>query len=220
MSKLCDKTLLSLQAQHAKSTELIYGPADSRTLTMLHSLGNVYRWIGNTEKAIEIFQDLLQRQKALKTEHIVSKLEILSDLGAAHASRWQYEQAINVLMEAWEGRKREFGNSNLLSLKTQDLLAKVYQSQGKFQLAERMYCESLALRMSVDPHHPETLVVANNLGLLYRTLKKWKESETLLRKVVCGREILFGKENVATLWAVHHLGTLFIMQQRWEEGIE
>jgi hypothetical protein len=121
--------------------------------------------MANNDNALEGFEDLLVRQE-IWGGMSVSKLEVLNEFGAIYHSRGRTDEAIAALTEVWEERKGEFGEDDLLALKAHNVLASIYSTQGKVKLAEEMYTKSLSKRMTIDPPHPETLIAANNLGLI------------------------------------------------------
>jgi tetratricopeptide (TPR) repeat protein len=190
VKKLLDSSLVSLYADFVSSTEKQKGPSHLQTIATLQSLAVVYGWTGDAARSVKMLESLLTRQWV---ENSLLRLEILIELGAAYHARRRFDDSITVLTEAWESRKKEFGDEDPIFLKAHDRLAGVHQSQGKYPLAEKMYTHSLAIRTAIDPCHPETLVVANNLGLLYKAQKRWAESEKLLRHVVSSHETLYDR---------------------------
>jgi len=84
-----------------------------------------------------------------------------------------------------------------------------------------IYEHTLAIKMRVlGKGHLETLITANNLGLVLRSMKQYPQAEALLRTTVSGRSAAVGKMLSATLHAKNQLGMLYIMQERWDEAFE
>lgn len=216
VKKVLESSLVSLYAEFVSSTEKQQGPSHLQTIAALQSLAVMYGWTGDAAKSVKILESLLARQGIGNS---LLRLEILIELGTVYHALRRFDDSVAVLKEAGERRKKEIGEEDSISLKAHDRLAGVYQSQGKYPLAEKMYTRSLTMRMAIDPCHPETLVVANNLGLLYKAQKRWAESEKLLRHVLSSHETLYGREHPTPLWSSHHLASVLVMQERWDEGI-
>jgi tetratricopeptide (TPR) repeat protein len=61
-------------------------------------------------------------------------------------------------------------------------LASLLESQGKYDEAEPLHRQTLALRKKIlGPEHPSTLISINNLALLLESQGKYDEAELLYR---------------------------------------
>lgn len=212
--------LISLQCRCLESTEASFGKFDPRSISMLESLGYVYRWSGDNLKSLETFEELFKRHRTNGTYETPSNIGAMNELGMIYLKDRLYQKAIDILNAAHDLGKKSLGDSDPTTLKSLDGLANVYQSLGRFQLAKELYTNSLVLRTRLAPRGLDTLVVANNLAFLLSSLKEWEESERLFLHVVSTRTAIFGQNHVATLWATHHLGAMYMMQGKWDEGIK
>ena len=72
-------------------------------------------------------------------------------------------------------------------------LVLVLTSQGKYEEAERLYRQVLALRdETIGKEHPDTLRTLNNLALVLTDCGNYKEAEHLYRQVLTLRSVILG----------------------------
>jgi len=63
----------------------------------------------------------------------------------------------------------------------------LYHGRGKFEEAEKMWKRALAgYEKALEPDHPDTLRVVQNLGLLYHGRGKFEEAEKMLKRAMEG----------------------------------
>ena len=95
---------------------------------------------------------------------------------------------------AYQCRRTRLGEEDVDTLDSLGLLATVLSDQGKYEEAEVMHRQALALTEKVvGKEHPSTLTSMNNLaGVLIRQ-GKYKEAEQIHRQVLILGEKVLGR---------------------------
>ena len=79
-------------------------------------------------------------------------------------------------------------------------LAHLYTSHGKYNDAEPLFKQSLAIREKVlGAEHPETAWTLNKLARLYEKQLKYQDAEPLYKRALAIREKVFGPEHIYTI---------------------
>ena len=86
------------------------------------------------------------------------------------------------------------------TLSTTNSLASLYDDEGKYAQAERLFASTLEVqRRLLGEEHIETLETMTNLGNLYRTEGKYAQSESLLTRTLEIQRRVLGEEHVDTV---------------------
>ena len=90
--------------------------------------------------------------------------------------------------------------------------------QGKFEEAEVMGKRALAgYEKALEPDHPDTLRVVQNLGSLYHGRGKVEEAEVMWKRALAGYEKALEPDHPDTLLVVQNLGSLYHGRGKVEE---
>jgi len=96
-------------------------------------------------------------------------------------------------------------------------LGALYQDQGKYQLAEQLYVESMgARRATLGDQHPDTLISIGNLGDLYMDQGKLELAEPLCVEALGAKRATFGDQHPLTLTSIGNLGALYKKQGKYD----
>lgn len=88
------------------------------------------------------------------------------------------------------------------------------------RMAEALPLASRALQLAertLGNDHPDTLLAAHNLGVLYRNLSRYAEAEPLYLRALEGSERVNGPEHLTTLSFATNLADLYYLQGRYAE---
>ena len=97
-------------------------------------------------------------------------------------------------------------------------LALLYDAQGHWIEAERLYRQALAINEKIyGPEHSEVAAILNNLAWLLKTTNRQTEAEPLMRQALAIDEKSFGSEH--TVVAVH-LSVLALLLQDTNRRVE
>lgn len=98
-------------------------------------------------------------------------------------------------------------------------LARQYQRQGRFEEAERLYKETLAiLERAVGPDHLSVGFTLSNLGGLHFDQGRYVEAETVLRRAVAIQEKVLGADNAQVATALNNLASIYRAQGRYADA--
>ena len=118
-----------------------------------------------------------------------------------------YRDALSLeLLSARLQAERANGESTGFTLNT---LAMELQAQGKYNEAEPLFREALAVQCAtLGNRHPDTLTSINNLGLLMKHKGDLAAAEPLYREALEGRRATLGNRHQNTLSSINNLGVL------------
>ena len=98
-------------------------------------------------------------------------------------------------------------------------LALVLNSQGKYEEAEKMHRQTLAMEEKVlGAEHPSTLTSTNNLALVLNSQGKYEEAEKMHRQTLAMEEKVLGDEHPSTLTSMNNLAEVLGSQGKYEEA--
>ncbi|MDB9314662.1 tetratricopeptide repeat protein, partial [Spirulina sp. CS-785/01] len=201
--------------------------------------------LGETERAINIFQTLLE----VAQENNLSELEEIAEQGLqaarnqnnstqtseqnpqlAEAERLnqqveqlyqagKYEEAIPLAERALEIRQQVLGEEHPSVATSLNNLAGLYSSQGRYTEAEPLYQQALEMRKRLlGEEHPHVASSLNNLAFLYRSQGRYTEAEPLYQQALEMRQRLLGEEHPDVATSLNNLAELYSFQGRYTEA--
>ena len=133
--------------------------------------------------------------------------------------RWT--EAYNTYVFYFQGMGKILGVEHPSTLTGMNNLALVLNQQGKYEEAEEMHRQALALRETVlGKEHPNTLRSMNNLALVLESQGKYEEAEEIYRQALALKETVLGKEHPDTLGSINNLALVLESQGKYEEAEE
>jgi len=94
-------------------------------------------------------------------------------------------------------------------------LGEVYRNLGRFDEAEPLYHQALAIdEQTIGPEHPDTAIDLNNLATLYYNQGRYDEAEPLYRRALAIYEKVRGPGHPETAANLNNLAVLFFKQGR------
>lgn len=110
-------------------------------------LANVYRDLGESDKATPLLEDALKINKTrLEREGAdAGLLNSLIHLGTAYRRRGDYEKAKTILEETLKRHQELFGEASLRTARASFHLAKLYRDMGNYKKADSLFRQSLAI---------------------------------------------------------------------------
>lgn len=122
----------------------------------------------------------------------------------------QYTKATLLAIDNWELASTTFGHEHPNTLSSIQNLAGLYQSQGLYGDAERLFLRALAVSERVlGEEHPETIFAVNNLAVVYKSQGRYDEAAPLQLQALVISERVFGEEHPETITAVNNLAILY-----------
>ncbi|KAF1935581.1 hypothetical protein EJ02DRAFT_484297 [Clathrospora elynae] len=99
-------------------------------------------------------------------------------------------------------------------------LAQVLESQGKYEDAESMNRQTLALKETVlGREHPSTLTSMSNLALVLGHQGKYEDAEAMNRQTLALSETVLGREHPSTLTSMNNLAHVLAKLYCYHESL-
>jgi len=141
---------------------------------------------------------------------------LLHNLGWFECTRGNYIAAYQTTSEAYNIRQSS-NEPDTIATDSLSLLARVLQSQGKYEAAEKMNRRALQGReKALGVEHPHTLISVNNLASVLQDQGKYEAAEKMNRRALQGREKALGVEHPHTLISVNNLASVLQDQGKYE----
>jgi tetratricopeptide (TPR) repeat protein len=175
--------------------------------------------------SLEDLLELIQQIEATKGEKEPRLASLYASLGGLYRNRlargqfedyrkeWElaieyYQKAINL--------QRDFHLKFELAT-SMNSLANLYYSQGRYELAEPLYAEALALSKDLlGARHPHVAASMNNLAILYSSQGRYELAEPLYAEALALNKGLLGDRHPNVAASMNNLANLYYSQGRYE----
>jgi len=181
---------------------------------------------GSSLLPLEDLQELITKIEQDPNQNTAQLANLYRDLGRVYQDRsiqgksanYQQEQnlAIEYLQKA-TALQQEF-NLELDLATSLNNLAILYQSQGRYELAEPLFFQSLKLSETLAEDYPNVATSLNNLAKLYKLQGKYELAETLFLKSLKLRKEKFREEHLDIAISLNNLAELYKSQERYDEA--
>ena len=132
-----------------------------------------------------------------------------------------YPKALYSAQQSVMVRIDMLGQEHPDTLRSMNMLASTYLSQGRWKEAEELMMQVMETRKRVlGQEHPNTLTSMNNLASTYQSQGRRKEAEELRLQVMETTKRVLGQEHPDTLRSMHNLASTYQSQGRWKEAEE
>ncbi|ELU14913.1 hypothetical protein CAPTEDRAFT_138866 [Capitella teleta] len=162
-----------------------------------YSSGEFQHALEHAERAIEIITCILPEDHLLLASSKRVKALILEEIAIDspdEASKRLLSEAQDLHLTSLSLAQKAFGENNVQTAKHYGNLGRLYQSMGKFELAETMHLKAIAVKEKLlGPDDYEVALSIGHLASLYNyDMEKYGDAEKLyLRSIAIGRK-LFG----------------------------
>ena len=196
------------------------GPHHPDTLTSRNSLAGSYRDAGRLDKAIALYEQILEDSiRVLGLDHPRTLTSRLNLAGAYRASG-RLEEAITLYEQVFSGRSRVLGPDHRSTLTARDHLADTYWEAGRFDEAITLKKQILADAMRImGPDSPGASAARNNLAATYRDAGRLDEAITLYQQNLKDVTRLSGLDHPETLASRGTLAGAYRDAGRLDEAI-
>jgi len=143
---------------------------------------------------------------------------ICRTLGRTYRSIGEPKKAEQHLMHAIRIYQRYYGDENLYTLRTQELICWVYEDLGRYHDVERLWTRILSIRQRID-NIEEQLGTMNGLAVTYYHLGNYEDAESVYHEILQTVQDKVMWKNVPRLpfWK-SNLASLYTAQGRYEEA--
>jgi tetratricopeptide (TPR) repeat protein len=164
------------------------------------------------DRAATKIEDRFSRQPEVEAAIHNTIGETYADLGA-------YSEARTHLTRALELDRRLLGDSDRVTLRAMNRVARVAYLQGRYPDAEKGFKEAVdAQRRVLGPDHPDTLSSMNDLAIIYNVTARYPEAAALDNQILDIRRRALGPEHPDTLTTMHNLAIVYRHQARFADA--
>ena len=198
----------------------VLGPDRPDTLASRNSLAGSYRDAGRLDKALTLYEQILEDSiRVLGTDH-PSTLTSRFNLACAYKASGRLEEAITLYEQVFSGRSRVLGPDDRSTLTVRDDLAATYWEAGKLDEAVTLKKQILADAMRImGPDSPGTSAARLNLAATYRDAGRLDEAVDVYEQILDDVARTLGLDHPDTLTARNQLAGAYRDAGRLEEAI-
>ncbi|MGF2040337.1 MAG: tetratricopeptide repeat protein [Nostoc sp. CmiVER01] len=204
----------------AKEVEAIRFALTSTELENFNSDNDYFLPIEDLQRLIQ----QIEQQSEIKDAKLASLYVTLTNIykqrlnrGEAQDYQQELDLAIKYIYKALELQK-ELGLEEDVATSYNNL-ASLYESQGRYNEAEPLFIQALALRRQLlGDEHPDVATSLNNLALLYASQGRYSEAEPLYIQVLALLRQLLGDEHPDVATSLNNLASLYDSQGRYSEA--
>ena len=198
----------------------VLGPHHPDTLTSRNSLAGSYRDAGRLDKAIALYEQILEDSiRVLGPDH-PGTLTSRFNLAGAYRAAGRLEEAITLYEQVFSGRSRVLGPDHRSTLTSRDHLADTYWEAGRFDEAITLKKQILADAMRImGPDSPGASAARSNLAATYRDAGRLDEAITLYKQNLDDVTRVMGLDHPEVLASRHSLAGAFRDAGRIDEAI-
>ena len=196
------------------------GPDHPDTLASRNCLAGAYRDAGRLDKAIALYEQILEDSvRILGLDH-PSTLASRFDLAGAYRASSRLEEAIILYEQVFSGRSRVLGPDHRSTLTTRDDLAATYWEAGRFDEAITLKTQILddALRI-MGPDSPGASTARLNLAATYRDAGRLDEAVNVHQQNLDDVTRIMGPDHPDTFTARNRLAGAYREAGRLDQAI-
>ena len=196
------------------------GPDHPDTLTLRNSLAGAYRDAGRLDKAITLYEQILEDSiNVLGPDH-PSTLASRYNLAGAYRASSRLDEAIILYEQVFSGRSRVLGPDHRSTLTARDDLADTYWEAGKLDEAVTLKKQILADATRImGPDSPGTSAARLNLAATYRDAGRLDEAVDVYEQILDDVARTLGLDHPDTLTARNQLAGAYRDAGRLDEAI-
>ena len=198
----------------------VLGPHHPDTLTSRNSLAGSYRDAGRLDKAIALYEQILEDSiRVLGLDH-PRTLTSRFDLAGAYRASGRLEEAITLYEQVFSGRSRVLGPDHRSTLMSRDELADAYLEAGRFDEAITLKKQILADAMRImGADSPGASAARLSLASIYRDAGRLDEAVDVYKQILDDVTRIMGLDHPDTLTARNRLAVAYRDAGRLEEAI-
>ncbi|KAJ4287135.1 hypothetical protein N0V88_007757 [Collariella sp. IMI 366227] len=138
--------------------------------------------------------------------------------GKGHQA-YEMHKLVQEATHAYEYRRKVLGERHPDTIRSMAELAVTYYAQGRYEEAEKIKVEVLALRRDVlGEKHPNTIGSMASLAATYHAQGRYEEAEKINVEVLALRRDVLGEKHPDTIGSMAELAATYYTQGRYEEA--
>lgn len=214
ISKMMDYVVAMVEKARAET--------DPYRLAFQHSLAIVHHANGNTSRAVEILEHIVEVEKAIyPTESDPELLTSQHSLARLWGSNGQTDQALELLTHVLEVRKKTLNEDDPSRMSSQIQLANIYKKIGKIDQALKLL-EPLVEFAEETLAEDDSMRLASQCALasVYKAGPEPKRALGLLEHIVTVKTKALPEDNLSLLAAQHSLANALKELHQTERALE
>jgi tetratricopeptide (TPR) repeat protein/tRNA A-37 threonylcarbamoyl transferase component Bud32 len=185
--------------------------------SLLLTLGNAYRTLGDFDSAESCFRSALGLQRSLHGEQHPDVADVMQRLADALSAKGDYQTAEVMIREALAMCRSD--DAKPLRATILNELGEVLVERGNYDEAERSLRESLRLRRELHGDRHESVARAlHDLAMLASVKGDLPAGESLHREALQMNRQLLGDDHPDTLTSVHNLAAILFRRGEYPEA--
>jgi tetratricopeptide (TPR) repeat protein len=187
----------------------------------LNNIGYLYYAQGRYADAELAYKQALKLWQAWRTDDAYDAFiaNVLNNLALLYTIQDDLSKAEPLCEQAFQIRKRLFGEEHLDVAMSLNNLAAIYEAQKRYTKAESLYQQALKIRKSLlGDEHPGVSLTLNNLAYLYYTQGRYSEAEPIYQQVLEIDQRLHGNEHLNVACDLNNLAALYCQQGHYDKG--
>ncbi len=176
---------------------------------------------GRFEEETKILTRQWQISMQVNGEHHVSTLSILINRAVNTFSLGNWEEAVNLTLQAIDMQRRALGSDDREVLTGLQTLCRTYIERGQFSLAQRIQTEQMKIfKKSGVEDGLGAILSRGNLGLILYGQEKFAEAAEVQHATAAALEKLLGEDHPDTLCIWSDLARTYLRQMKLKEAGE
>ncbi len=197
----------------------VYGPDHPLVLSARTALAGTLDDEGNTDQAVEIFEDVVPRWNTAVGPDARETIDAEGQYALALTYMARYDDARALLERDIPRARALFGDSDSLTLALLGHLAGLHYRTGNYEESAAIFEQLVeVLTISQGELDPETVTNKGNLALLYQRLNRFEDAADLYPEVIDASVRTLGPEHPGTLVSRNNLALLLSRMERYEEA--
>lgn len=214
-----DKEALPLVERQLRKHEEVLGRDHEESIGLLVLLAALHRDLGDTSKAITLFEKALaayDRNRASNSKSIT----VLENLGMLYFQSDSAPKAVPIFRRLYKLQEQTLGALHPNTIRTVSNLATSLAKLNQHAEAAVLYEQVLRFDHQKSRESAEAATTAVQLGVCYRELGKTDKAEELFKEARRIRETLFGPDSAEAKEAAGHLGVLYAQRGDTKQAME
>ncbi len=174
---------------------------------------------GNSVTAREILDYGAAKATLELADQPLTQARVMHTIGSFYQRLGLYQDAVPLVRQALEIRRRLLGDADLSVAESQHELAYLHWRQGEFAAAEPLYERALATRERLlGSDHPDIATSLNGLAILHWNQGRYERAEPLYLRALAIRETSLGADDPGVASCLDNLAILYKDQGRKDEA--
>ena len=187
--------------------------------TMYSVIGQIYRNIGELEKADKLLSNALFIFKNHYGDTHVETINAMDHFGLLLISKGEFDRADSLLTHTLQIRRQNLSGNPVALAQSLSYLALANRRKGNFDVAESLYRQSYELRSdNLGAEHPLTLESLSSLAVTLHNQGRYQQAEHLYRDLVEKRRRVLGANHPDYATNLSSLGALLMNIGEYNEA--